>query len=83
MKILVSFLRIMPHSFALSFGRFAGRLLRLILWKITDRCEARCVKSLGVGVTISRDIIRGSFVNLGMSAAYLVLMKSLTSIRIA
>lgn len=59
----------MPHDFALSFGRFIGRVLRLILWKITDRCEARCVQSLGVGVTIAREIVRASFVNLGMSAA--------------
>ena len=69
----------MPHSFALSFGRFAGRLLRLILWRITDRCEARCVQSLGVGVTISRDIIRGSFVNLGMSAAEFIRLPKVIS----
>ena len=57
----------MPHSFALSFGRFAGRTARLILWKKTDRCEARCVKALGVGVTTARGIIKESFVNMGMS----------------
>ena len=57
----------MPHKFALAFGRFAGRLLRLILWRTTDRCEARCVDALGVGVTVARGIIRDSFVNLGMS----------------
>ena len=57
----------MPHSFALSFGRFAGRIARLILWKKTDRCEARCVKALGVGVTAARGIIKESFVNMGMS----------------
>ena len=59
----------MPHGFALAFGRFIGRLLRLVLWKVTDRCEARCVKSLGVGVTVARGIIRDSFENLGMSVA--------------
>ncbi|MBQ4430704.1 MAG: lysophospholipid acyltransferase family protein [Synergistaceae bacterium] len=69
LKFFVGLLRMMPHSFALAFGRFAGRVLRLILWKITDRCEARCVKSLGVGVTVARGIVRDSFVNLGMSAA--------------
>ena len=57
----------MPHDFALSFGRFIGRLARLILWKKTDRCEARCVKSLGVGVTIAREIIKKAFENMGMS----------------
>ncbi|MBR1657331.1 MAG: lysophospholipid acyltransferase family protein [Synergistaceae bacterium] len=69
MNFLVKFLRFMPHGFALAFGRFAGRLLRLILWKKTDRCEARCVSSLGLGITSSRSIIKRSFMNLGMSAA--------------
>ncbi len=69
----------MPHNFALSFGRFTGRLLRLILWKITDRCESRCVKALGVGVTISRGIIRDSFVNLGMSAVEFIRLPKVIS----
>lgn len=68
LKIFLSLLRIMPHNIAVAFGRFAGRLARLILWRKTDICEARCVMSLGVGITIARKIIRGSFVNLGMSA---------------
>ena len=57
----------MPHGFALSFGRFAGRLARLILWKKTDLCEARCVKALGIGITEARKIIKKSFENMGMS----------------
>lgn len=69
MNFLVKLLRFMPHRSALSFGRLIGRLLHLILWKKVDRCESRCVASLGVGITISRSIIRGSFLNLGMSAA--------------
>lgn len=69
----------MPQSFALAFGRFAGRLLRLVLWRITDRCEARCVKSLGVGITIARGIIRDSFVNLGMSAAEFIRLPKVIS----
>jgi len=64
----VKFLRICPHRFALLLGDLIGRLLRLILWKKVDRCEARCVKSLGVGVTLAREIIKKSFINLGMSA---------------
>ena len=69
----------MPHSIALAFGRFAGRVLRLILWKKTDRCEARCVKALGVGVTISRGIILASFMNLGMSAAEFIRLPKVIS----
>lgn len=79
LKFFVGLLRFMPHNFALAFGRFAGRLLRLILWKITDRCEARCVQSLGVGVTISRRIIRGSFVNLGMSVTEFIRLPKVIS----
>ena len=67
-NIFVKFIRFLPHSFALALGRFIGRVLRLILWRKVDRAEARCVKALGVGVSIAREIIRGSFMNLGMSA---------------
>ncbi len=42
--------------------------MHLILWKKVDRCEARCVKSLGIGITLAREIVRKSFMNLGMSA---------------
>ena len=60
-------MRFLPHNAALSLGRFAGRAARLILWKKTDRCEARCVKALGVGITEAREIIKKSFINMGMS----------------
>ncbi|MBQ6112388.1 MAG: lipid A biosynthesis acyltransferase, partial [Synergistaceae bacterium] len=60
-------IHLMPHKIALAFGRSVGRLLRLILWKKTDRCESRCVMSLGVGITIAREIIRKAYMNLGMS----------------
>lgn len=68
LKIFVKLLRLMPHRVALAFGRIIGRILRLVLWRKTDRAEARCVASLGVGVSIAREIVRGSFMNLGMSA---------------
>ena len=67
-NIFVKFIRILPHSLALALGRTLGRVLRLVLWRKVDRAESRCVKALGVGVTIAREIIRGSFMNLGMSA---------------
>ena len=57
----------MPHRLALAFGRSLGRLLRLILWKKTDRCESRCVMSLGIGITTAREIIRKFFMHFGMS----------------
>ena len=67
-QIFVKFIRILPHSLALGLGRFLGRVLRLILWRKVDRAESRCVKALGVGVSIAREVIKGSFMNLGMSA---------------
>ena len=61
-------LRFLPHRVALGLGRIIGRILHVVLWKKVDRCEARCVKALGVGVTLAREIVRESFLNLGMSA---------------
>ena len=58
----------LPHGLAVRFGGLLGRLLHLVLWKKVDMCESRCVQALGVGVTIARDIIRESFINLGMFA---------------
>ena len=79
LNFLVKFLRFLPHKYALTFGRITGRLLRLILWRKTDRCEARCVMSLGVGVTVSREIVRGSFMNLGMSAVEFIRLPKIIS----
>ena len=58
----------LPHNSAVRFGGLLGRLLRLVLWKKVDRCEARCVQALGVGVTVAREIVKESFINLGMFA---------------
>ncbi|MBQ7593624.1 MAG: lysophospholipid acyltransferase family protein [Synergistaceae bacterium] len=75
----MNFLRILPHKLALLFGRLIGRLLHLILWKKVDRCEARCVKSLGIGITLAREIIRKSFMNLGMSAVEFIRLPKIKS----
>ena len=66
-NFFIKVLRFLPHRVALSFGRFLGRLARLILWKKVDRCESRCVMALGVGITEAREIIKKSFINMGMS----------------
>lgn len=78
-KFLVWFIRFLPHRIALCFGRFLGRILRLVLWKKVDRCEARCVKALGVGITEARKIIRGSFINMGMSAVEFIRLPEMKS----
>ena len=64
----IKFVRILPHRISLGLGRIIGVILYWALWKKADKCEARCVKSLGVGVTIARRIIKESFINMGMSA---------------
>ena len=79
MNFLVKLIRLMPHRFALAFGRFAGRVLRLLLWEKVNRCESRCVSSLGFGVTISRSVIKKSFENLGMSAAEFIRLPKVIS----
>ena len=66
-RFIMFIIRLMPHRLALAFGRSLGRLLRLILWKKTDRCESRCVMSLGIGITTAREIIRKFFMHFGMS----------------
>lgn len=78
-RFLVCFIRFLPHKIALSFGRFLGKILRLILWKKVDRCEARCVKALGVGITEARKIIRDSFINMGMSAVEFIRLPKMKS----
>lgn len=65
--LLIKLIRILPHKLAVKFGGLIGRLIWLVSWKKVDTCESRCVKALGVGVTIAREIILKSFINLGRS----------------
>ena len=55
----------MPHKISLALGSFLGCLAWLISWKKVDTCEKRCVRALGVGITIARQIILKSFINIG------------------
>ena len=64
---------------ALSLGRFLGKILRLALWKKVDRCESRCVKSLGVGITFAREIVKESFMNIGMFAVEFIRLPGMLS----
>ena len=66
---LVGLIRRLPHKAAVGLGAFLGWLFWALSWKKVDRCESRCVMALGVGVTRARAIVRGSFVNIGRSAA--------------
>nr|WP_321502624.1 lysophospholipid acyltransferase family protein [uncultured Dethiosulfovibrio sp.] len=61
--------RSIPHRGAV----FIGGLMGLLLWGVSkervDRAEARCVRALGIGPTLARDIVRKSYVNHGRCVA--------------
>lgn len=61
--------RVLPHSLALAMGGGAGRLLHFLSRKKVDAAEARCVRALGIGISLARAVVRNSYVNLGRSVA--------------
>ena len=67
----------MPHKIALSFGSFLGRVLWLFSWKKVDTCEKRSVKALGVGITIAREIVLKSFMNIGRAAVEFIRLEKM------
>ncbi|MBR1601892.1 MAG: lysophospholipid acyltransferase family protein [Synergistaceae bacterium] len=72
LSLIIKLIKILPHKLAVKLGGWLGRLVWLVSWRKVDTCESRCVKALGVGVTIARKIILKSFINLGMSIAEFV-----------
>jgi KDO2-lipid IV(A) lauroyltransferase len=66
----------LPNGAAAKLGSFLGTVLWFFSWKRVNRLENRCVKSLGVGVTIAREIIKGSYANMGRSFLEFFNMKS-------
>ena len=77
LTLLLRFVTFLPHRAALLFGACLGRLLWAFSWKKVDRAEARCVSSLGVGVTRARAVVRGFYGNLGRSAVEFARMEQL------
>ncbi|MCL2009195.1 MAG: lysophospholipid acyltransferase family protein [Synergistaceae bacterium] len=69
LKFLFRFINVLPHRAALGLGALSGWLFWALSKRKVDRAEARCVSALGVGVTLARDIVRASYVNVGKSAA--------------
>ena len=65
LKIFIAFIKKLPHGFVVRLGAFLGTILWFFSWKRVNRLESRCVNSLGVGVTLSRRIIRDSYANMG------------------
>lgn len=65
-------LRSMPHASAVAVGAGFGRVLWFFSRKRVDKAEKRAVRALGVGVTLARRIVRGSYENLGRSVAEMI-----------
>ena len=76
---LIGLIRILPHRAAVALGAGLGRLLWALSWKKVDRCESRCVLSLGVGVTRARRIVRDSFDNIGRAGAEFIRLDKIKS----
>lgn len=60
---------VLPHSVALALGEALGKTLHCLSRKKVDAAEARCVRALGVGINPARQVVRGSYANLGRSVA--------------
>ncbi|MBP5211494.1 MAG: lysophospholipid acyltransferase family protein [Pyramidobacter sp.] len=59
----------LPHKTAVRLGDFLGRVMWFFSKKRVDKAEQRCVRSLGVGVTLARKIVLGSYRNIGRGVA--------------
>ncbi len=60
---------LLPHSWGVALGGWVGLLLWAVDRSHVDAAESRCVKILGVGVSLARGIVRRSYRNLGRGAA--------------
>lgn len=59
----------LPHKTAVRLGDFLGRVMWLICKRRVDKAEVRCVRALGIGVTLARQIVLHSYRNIGRAVA--------------
>ncbi len=59
----------LPHRWALYLGTAIGWIVWALSKRRVDRAEARCVRALGVGVSLAREVVKSSYLNLGKSLA--------------
>ncbi len=59
----------LPHRAAVRLGSFLGSVMWLVCRKKVDKAERRCVRVLGVGVTLARAVVLGSYRNIGRAVA--------------
>ena len=60
---------VLPHKTAVRLGDLLGRVMWLVSKRRVDKAEQRCVRALGVGVTLARKIVLGSYRNIGRGVA--------------
>ena len=65
-------MKALPYRWAVSSGAALGWLLWALSKKKVDEAERSCVRSLQVGVTTARKIVRSSYTNLGRSVGEFV-----------
>ena len=65
LRLFIALIRKLPYRTAAKLGSFLGTTLWFFSFKRVNRLESRCVSSLGVGVTLSRRIIKDSYANMG------------------
>ncbi len=58
---------LLPHRGALALGVLMARLLWLVDKSHVDSAEVRCVRVLGLGISLARKVVRQSYENLGRS----------------
>ncbi|HPI97749.1 MAG TPA: lysophospholipid acyltransferase family protein, partial [Synergistales bacterium] len=68
-RLISGLFRLLPHGRAVALGGYLGAVLWFFSRNRVDRAEKRAVRALGLGVTIARKIVRGSYENLGRAVA--------------
>ena len=68
-KLLKSLFAWLPPSLSIKLGAVIGEMLWAFSKKRVDRAEKRAVEAMGVGITKAREIVKGSYANLGRSAS--------------
>lgn len=59
----------LPHKTAVRLGDFLGRIMWLVCKRRVDKAERRCVRALGIGVTLARRVVLNSYRNIGRAIA--------------
>ena len=76
LKLFIAFIKKLPHGFVSKLGSFLGVVLWFFSYERVSRLETRCVSALGLGVTLSRKVIKDSYANMGRIVCEFFCLKS-------